>query len=370
MVEVLRAATLEGTAAAITPRSGVPCRAWNLMSAVYKKVLPQVHRRLYYWRNMVEGIPDAQLRHHAIMAIAQKAFHCEGGAIYGLLAGGMVNEAINFIVAYQTISDYLDNLCDRSTSEDPEDFRLLHAAMLDAITPAAPVQDYYRHRRASGDGGYLTTLVQACQDTISQIPNYLEMAPFIKELAGYYSDLQILKHMRDEAREQRLKSWHSGFRKILPEMEWHEFCAATGSTIGIFAIVSSAMAGATREEAREIKDAYFPWMQGLHILLDYLIDEEEDKVWGDLNFCSYYPDDQRILERIRFFFLRADRSLARIQYSSFHRMIVRGLLGLYLAEGKVACSPRLRRLARRIGRLGGLLTLFVYINCLFYRSRG
>ena len=60
-------------------------------------------------------------------SIETKTFHCEGGALYALLAEAHRDDAIRFIVAYQTISDYLDNLCDRSTSLDPEDFTLLHS---------------------------------------------------------------------------------------------------------------------------------------------------------------------------------------------------------------------------------------------------
>ncbi|MBJ8193199.1 DUF2600 family protein, partial [Bacillus cereus] len=66
---------------------------------------------------------------------------------------------IPLIVAYQTISDYLDNLCDRSTSMDPDDFRLLHQAMLDAVNPTARPVNYYELRREQEDGGYLTGLV-------------------------------------------------------------------------------------------------------------------------------------------------------------------------------------------------------------------
>lgn len=41
----------------------------------------------------------------------------------------------------------------------------------------------------------------------------------------------------------------------------------------------------TKEMTEKIKAGYFPYIQGLHILLDYLIDQEEDKAGGDLNFC-------------------------------------------------------------------------------------
>src|SRR5664280_798366 len=90
---------------------------------------PCVHAHLRHWTERARAIPSPELRTQALASIADKTFHCEGGGIYGLLAGQRYREAVRFIVAYQTISDYLDNLCDRSTSLDPDDFRALHASM-------------------------------------------------------------------------------------------------------------------------------------------------------------------------------------------------------------------------------------------------
>lgn len=73
------------------------------------------------------------------MSIETKTFHCEGGSIYGLLASKNLEKTIRFIVAYQTISDYLDNLCDRSTSLNPDDFRVLHESIIHALTPEPSV---------------------------------------------------------------------------------------------------------------------------------------------------------------------------------------------------------------------------------------
>jgi len=67
-----------------------------------------------------------------------------------LLAGEKYKEAIRFIVAYQTISDYLDNLCDRSTSSDPADFRALHESMLHALTPGGQVYQLLSIQRQAG----------------------------------------------------------------------------------------------------------------------------------------------------------------------------------------------------------------------------
>ena len=103
-------------------RLEVPRTSILLMFSAYKKILPQVRRELKMWRSKANRIPDEELKTQALDSMNAKGFHCQGGAIYALLAGANWKKAIRFIVAYQTISDYLDNLCDRSTSLDPDDF--------------------------------------------------------------------------------------------------------------------------------------------------------------------------------------------------------------------------------------------------------
>lgn len=112
----------------------IPSEPISLMAKVYRKILPEVHRELEYWKKRAEEIPDPELRKQALSSIEHKSFHCEGGAILALAANERYKEAIRFIVAYQTISDYLDNLCDRSTSLDPCDFAALHDSMTDALS--------------------------------------------------------------------------------------------------------------------------------------------------------------------------------------------------------------------------------------------
>ena len=124
----------------------IPNHPWMLMLKVYQNVIPTVHQYLNRWNKLAEEIPDLELRKQALMSIRSKMFHCEGGGIYGLLAGDYWEEAIKFIVAYQTISDYLDNLCDRSTSLNPDDFRALHESIYHALTPDAECTNYYRFR--------------------------------------------------------------------------------------------------------------------------------------------------------------------------------------------------------------------------------
>ncbi len=346
----------------------VPTRLWSMMTRIFFEVLPCVHAHLDGWKERAGRIPDPELRRQALMSIATKTFHCEGGSLYGLLAGKKRREAIRFIVAYQTISDYLDNLCDRSTSLDPDDFRALHESMLHALTPGAAVADYYRLRRERDDGGYLAALVSTCQEVLGGLACYPRIAPFLHELARYYCDLQVYKHVMVEERVPRLKAWFDRHRNGLPEMGWHEFSACAGSTLGIFCLVSTAFQGNPPPELLEkIKKTYFPWVQGLHILMDYFVDQEEDCRGGDLNFCSYYESREQMETRLSHFYREARDRVAQLPSAGFHRMICQGLLALYLADRKVERQRRVSETAGRLLREGGAMARIFYLNCWVYR---
>lgn len=346
----------------------VPTRLSTLTTRIFLQVRPRVQHYLTGWQRRAEAIPDPELRRQAVMSIRAKTFHCEGGAIYALLSESHFDEALRFIIAYQTISDYLDNLCDRSTSLDPADFRALHTSMRHALTPGEPLGHYYALHREQEDGGYLADLVNTCQEVLAGLSAYPDIAPALHELAGHYCELQVHKHVRKEQRIGRLSSWFSEYRKVLPAMTWYEFSACAGSTLGIFCLVSSAFSRGFRPElSGEIKEAYFPWVQGLHILLDYLIDQEEDRQGGDLNFCSFYPSVTEMEKRLSHFYARADESISRLPHASFHRLINRGLLGIYLADRKVDRQQAVRKVAHRLIRQGGAIAFFFFIHCLIYR---
>ncbi len=120
-------------------------------------------------------------------------------------------------------------------------------------------------------------------------------------------------------------------------MAWYEFAACSGSTVGIFCLVAHAChQDCTALLVRNITDAYFPWVQGLHILLDYLIDQDEDRRGGDLNFCSYYHDYREMVARLSHFYKQANLSISALPYARFHRLINQGLLGIYCADKKFA----------------------------------
>jgi len=341
----------------------------TLMSRVYRKILPAVHQELAYWRRRAEKIPNPELRNQALASIEHKTFHCEGGAILALTAGEHYKKAVKFIVAYQTISDYLDNLCDRSTSLDPDDFAALHESMSDALVLHADEKNYYHLRTDQDDNQYLHDLSATCRSVLRELEHYDVIKDYLIELCQYYCDLQINKHVVKEERVPRLEKWFRYYQDNLPDMEWYEFSACSGSTLGIFCLISYAMREDFQaKDAENIRKGYFPYIQGLHILLDYFIDQEEDIAGGDLNFCSYYKSEETLFNRLKHFVTEADRHTEYLPHKKFHQLINRGLLGIYLSDAKVRKQKNVRKLAKGIIKSGGWISYFFYFNGLVYRS--
>ncbi|MDP4097745.1 tetraprenyl-beta-curcumene synthase family protein [Paenibacillus sp. P96] len=340
----------------------------GLMNRMYRYILPETQRTLEYWRQTAEQIPDIELKKQALASISGKAFHCIGGAVYAAVNLEVRHTLIQLIVAYQTISDYLDNLCDRSTSLDPEDFRLLHQSMLDAVNPEAEPVHYYALREEQEDGGYLLQLVETCQSCIRKLPGYEAAMPYILDLARLYTDLQVYKHIKPELREAALMDWWHLHKERTPELRWNEFAAATGSTLGVFMLFQAATdPHLTDAGAAIIHRSYFPHVCSLHILLDYLIDQHEDRIGGDLNFCNYYEDTETMLNRLVLIADRARTDVSSVVGSSFHRMIIEGLLALYLSDPKVREQQEVYLVSKRLMKKSPLMRLFFRVNSRWIR---
>ncbi|GAA0500408.1 tetraprenyl-beta-curcumene synthase [Salinibacillus aidingensis] len=350
-------------------KDNIPTKPLPLMVTVYRKIFPDVNKELDAWKQIAKEIPDQELRTQALASIESKTFHCEGGGIYALLASEKRPEAIQFIVAYQTISDYLDNLCDRSTSLDPQDFEWLHQSMLDALSPGEEVKNYYAYREEQNDGGYLPELVRTCQNILGKIENYNELSPYLIHLASLYRDLQVHKHVKKEERVSRLTNWFHSHQDQCPDLTWYEFSACTGSTLGVFCLVSYGLSGKSSAELADIIfSGYFPYLQGLHIMLDYYIDQKEDANEGDLNFCSFYSNEQELETRFMYIFNQTGEHLHSIPNKAFHQMVQKGLVGLYLADKKVEQLKDGSRFVKNFLKVAGSKAKFFYVNTKLYHK--
>lgn len=326
--------------------------------------IPIVKAELRVWTEVAEPMPEP-LRTQALLSLEHKAFHCVGGSVYAHYPLVDHKIMLRLIIALQTISDYLDNLCDRLQVTDPQAFRLLHRSFLHALTPGVPPEDYYALYPYSEEV-YLPTLVQTCQELLSAIPYYSQTQPWALRLASFYCELQVLKHVSPGG-EILLKNWTQG--AFSSELQWNEWAAASGSTLGIFLLFALGFQD-SHPQLEQILVAYFPWIQGLHILLDYLIDLEEDRKFGDLNFIAFYPSRQTRNEALDKIAWESRKRSARLPHAFFHETVVAGLIALYGSDPKVQqqqLQPIIRSMAldcptRALLRLCRLLRRFGYLS--------
>ena len=341
----------------------------TLINTFIHSIFPQINRELSYWASYAETHACPELKHQALASIKYKKFHCQGGSIYSLYSGVHTADFITLVVALQTISDYLDNLCDRADIADEQAFRQLHGAMMDALDPTAIPQNYYAFYPFKDDGGYLTKLVTTCQQQIKKLPSYHLIKTDLLKLASLYSDLQTYKHLALSIREQKMTNWLSLHRHHYPQISEWELAAATGSTLGMFMLCAAASdKNLNASTATKIVTAYFPWINGLHILLDYFIDAAEDQANGDLNFVAYYDNQCQILSRLTLFTKQAFLQAQTLPEPLFHKTIVQGLLAMYLSDPKT--SPlKEQAIKKSLLKTVGWYTTFLYMLCKLLRFK-
>lgn len=329
-------------------------------------------RELLRWKAEADKIPTPLLRIQAVSSLQQKAFHCYGGSVLALLSpAARRNHIVRLIVAFQTISDYLDNLCDRAGIVDEAAFLALHRAMSDALMVGEEpsVGQYYARYGGLTEETYLAYLVKDCRTIAESLPSFDTIAPYLSRLINDYAHLQALKHLSPDVRENRLSEYIGQNVENSYGLCWWELAAATGSTLAMFALMARAAdPNLTDEEAQRIYDAYFPWICGLHILLDYYIDEEEDRQTNDLNFVAFYPQPELKLRAIRDFADQAMIRCAQIEFAPLHRLTVTGLLAMYLADDKLE-NRRMQKQRSEILKHAGTGTAALHAICRAVRKR-
>ncbi|MBP2636821.1 MAG: ytpB [Firmicutes bacterium] len=332
-------------------------------------VFPLVDRELAYWQQYAATHGTHELSKQALASIATKKFHCQGGSVYCLYKHVPTENFIKLVVALQTISDYLDNLCDRAGIADETAFRQLHLAMTDALDPDRPLSDYYAAYPHKDDGGYLQSLVTACREQIAKLPAYHLVKAEALRQARLYSELQTYKHLDPLVREEKMLSWSNPHLASYPGITPWEFAAATGSTLGMFMLCAAACnPSLTASQSAQIGQAYFPWINGLHILLDYFIDEAEDRQGGDLNFVSYYASSEETLARLTLFVKQARHQASSLPETAFTITVLDGLLAMYLSDPKT--EPPAQRIVRdKLLYAAGWYPRLMYIFCRWLRKK-
>ncbi len=337
-------------------------RQLTIATRIHRYCRPLALQEVHRWAEQAAAMPDQALCQQAILSLTRKRFHCEGGAVYAAVTPSP-GSVIPAICALQTLVDYLDNLSDRYGAPSEACLRQLHLAVDHALTPGASLADYYGPA-AGQDGGYLTALVRESQTRLQALSGYRgELAAAVRQLGRLYADLQVYKHLPDRGtREARLVAWLQPLQACNAGWHWWELAAACGSTLGIFALLGAATRPEGERWVAALLQGYFPWIAGLHILLDYYIDQAEDLTGGDLNFVRYYGDQASATAGLQRILAGSLQRARQMPQSELHELVVAGLPGLYLSDPKVR-QQRLQGHARRMVRAAGLWGKAAWYYC-------
>lgn len=314
-------------------------------------VVPRASAELRRVRARAQLIADRTIAREALASLRRKAFHVHGGCVFAtFLPPKLATSFIKLVAAYETAVDYLDNLCDRLGAEDEADFRALHEALMDAVSPGAPLRDYFRHR-PTDDSGYLASLVVASQAGFAELAAYAHVRENIAEVTRRYCELQVLKHLAPGDRERRCQV---AFGQVADDLAWWEGAAACGSTMATFALAYGATAPALdRRRVRALFDSYFPYFTALHILLDYFVDQQEDREHAELNFVACYPTQAAARTGIERIAHIARERMSALEDDEVHQFALRAMCGYYCTRPGVRTAS-LRPMSGAIMRAAGL----------------
>jgi tetraprenyl-beta-curcumene synthase len=307
-------------------------------------VFPRVCFHIARWQRAAQHIPDPVLRQLARAALSEKRGNIEGAAAFAAFAPwhkrGAATRAAG---AFQAAYNLLDMLGEQPSADPVRDGRRLHNALLFAlgwpspapsdheVDPGVQALDWYEHHPQRADGGYLNSLLQECRSAFASLPAYTAAAPAARAAAERIVAFQSLNLSEAQGDHAALEQWASAATPPGVGLQWWETAAAAGSSLGVHALIAAA--ADTRldaDAATELERAYFPWIGGLHSLLDNLIDKREDEAAGHRSLVEYYGPE-RAAQRMRWMAEQAAAVARALPHSRRHMVIFAAMIGNYLS---------------------------------------
>lgn len=326
-------------------------------------VFPRVRAHVDRWERLARRIPDPELRRPVLAALREKRTNIEGAAAFATFApSALRGQLTHALSSFQAAYNLLDMLGEQPSSDPVADGRRLHEALLCAIDPDAQPLDWYEHHPHSDDGGYLNGLLAECQRALASLPSFEVVAPLARDAAARIVAFQSLNLSESQGDHAALEQWAHAATPAGSGLQWWETAAAAGSSLPVYALLAAAAEPRLdRREAQAIERAYFPWIGGLHSLLDNLIDKHEDEAAGHRSLIEYYGP-QRAGQRMRRLTEQAIDAARQLPRASTHEVILVGMIGSYLSVPE-ARTAELEPLASAVLEAAGPLvkpTLLVF----------
>ena len=327
----------------------------------WTSVFPCVCFYVARWRRRARRIPDPLLRQLALDALDKRG-NIEGAAAFAAFVPlAQRTNVTRATSTFQAAYNLLDMLGEQPSPDPVLDGRRLHEALVYAVTPrgaarplegaptgplqgapARPLQDttergpvvaldWYEHHPQRSDGGYLDALIEECRDAFAALPSHLLAAPSAQAAAARIVAFQSLNLSKSQGEHTGLERWAREATPPGTGLQWWETAAAAGSSLGVHVLMAAAADPLLdADEVGAFARAYFPWIGGLHSLLDNLIDKHEDEAAGHRSLIEYYGPEQAA-QRMRWIAEQALEKASELPHSRRHVVILAAMIGNYLA---------------------------------------
>jgi tetraprenyl-beta-curcumene synthase len=264
---------------------------------------------------------------------------------------------LRLLTTYQVLWDFLDSLSEAWPGLARDDILHLHFALVDALTPASPLRDYYGPLASAGDGGYLSSLVEACRECCRALPSFHSVAQPLHTEAERIS-VQAINHAAEpEQIPLALRHWVASEYPDIHEVAWFEVAAAAGANLAIYALLT--LAAEERCSTNRVADtysAYFPWAGALATMLDGFVDQFDDARDGDHSYVAYYQSSNEATSRIGRLVRRCLSETHRLADGERHTLVTAAMVAMYLSRDS-ARTPPLSAASQQLAQAGGSLTL-------------
>lgn len=318
----------------LTARAGIALVLANMR--YWRTVAPSVRAQLDHWRERARLIPDPALRELALENLSEEGFNAEAGATLATLTPRAQRvRAVEAIVAFQVMYDYLDGLVEQPSDEPLRNGRQLLKALVDAVSqPPQPGADadYYRYNRRTEDGGYLQSLISTIGGAIGALPASSAFADVIRAAAARCAEGQAQTHAAKRMGTAQLEEWAKR-EAAGTALDWHEFFAGTlTSVISIYALLATADERTTPQQAAAI-DATYLSIGALSTILDSLVDHEQDLAGENVGYVSrHYPDPDTLARRLANLIGLVVVQARTLPNAAHHIMTLAGVVAYYTSS--------------------------------------
>ncbi|HHW32244.1 MAG TPA: DUF2600 family protein [Clostridiaceae bacterium] len=309
----------------------------KLLLTCFIKVFPKVDREIKSYINILKNDDMELLYEQLAEDFSEKKTYFREGSLYAIYPGVKVPDIIKIIVPLNFLCYYLDNLCNLSATKEEANFRQMYTALLDITEPERLKSNYFKYNTVKKKSDLLNNLVDLCRNQLKTLPSYNVIKKSIIKFINYYIDIQVYKHMNKDLRDDLLKTWADNYTSSYPEIYWWEFASSSESLFGIFSLIAAAYdPNLSSSEVNTLVSVYFPWICGLHSLLNHYINYQEHFQLGKLNYTYYYRNLKQCEERLSFFIDKSLLLCTKLKHGDFHATVIKALIAAYLSDPRAS----------------------------------